>query len=306
MATITAEAAGNWSAGATWTGGVVPGDGDTADLNGKVVVMDIAIIPAAGTLLALTAAGNAGQLTVNMSATGFNGNGTINATTIQAGTPATGLIYLSVASANTLTINCTSMTGGAGGDDRCLNVTAANNIAIVGNISGGSGAQAHGFSQSAAGTVSITGNISGGAGAGTLGVFFSITQAIVVTLNNCNLINGSGGIAYSGRPPTWNLGTTNYFQHGANKFYYDVPTAANILTGDELAGVPGTYHAPEVGEVLDSADVGVSPTKGTYHEATVAEVQSGVTFGASSALTGTYAGGGGSKAIPSIGSIGGR
>ena len=40
MANISAAANGNWSAGATWTGGVKPGPGDVAGLNGKTITLD--------------------------------------------------------------------------------------------------------------------------------------------------------------------------------------------------------------------------------------------------------------------------
>ena len=40
MATIASAAAGNWSATATWTGAVVPGQGDMATLN-HVVSLDV-------------------------------------------------------------------------------------------------------------------------------------------------------------------------------------------------------------------------------------------------------------------------
>ena len=40
MATIVAQATGNWSAGATWTGGVKPGAGDTAQTGAYTVTID--------------------------------------------------------------------------------------------------------------------------------------------------------------------------------------------------------------------------------------------------------------------------
>ena len=61
MATITAAGAGNWSAGATWTGGVKPGNGDTADLNGKAVVLD----ENTATLVAIQSSNASGKLTVS-------------------------------------------------------------------------------------------------------------------------------------------------------------------------------------------------------------------------------------------------
>jgi hypothetical protein len=38
MSTIATAAAGNWSATGTWTGGVVPGPGDTATVNHAVTL----------------------------------------------------------------------------------------------------------------------------------------------------------------------------------------------------------------------------------------------------------------------------
>ena len=64
MAAITSAAAGLWSATGTWTGGTVPGNGDTVTLNHTVTVDDARIVgtsPATGGADALTI-GTAGKL----------------------------------------------------------------------------------------------------------------------------------------------------------------------------------------------------------------------------------------------------
>lgn len=67
MAAITTAANGNWSATGTWTGGVVPGNGDTVTLNHNVTVDQNVIIgssPATGGTAAITL-GNTKTFTVN-------------------------------------------------------------------------------------------------------------------------------------------------------------------------------------------------------------------------------------------------
>ena len=50
MSTITATKAGNWSDTTVWDLGRIPANGDTVDLHGYVVNLDVATIPATGTL----------------------------------------------------------------------------------------------------------------------------------------------------------------------------------------------------------------------------------------------------------------
>jgi hypothetical protein len=161
-ATITAAGAGNWSNGATWNGGAVPGNGDTADLNGFVVAMNIATIPASGTLLALTGAGKAGQLTVDLSVLG---NSAINATTITAGTVAsTGFVLVSgAAPAATLTVTG-AIVAGTGTATSGLRTSSSGAITIVGDVTAGSGSgnSKMGVFHGGSGLVTITGTVTGG------------------------------------------------------------------------------------------------------------------------------------------------
>jgi len=237
MATITAAKAGNWSDTTVWNGGVVPGNGDTADFNGFVIAMDIATIPASGTLLEIRSPAKVGQLTIALNALA---NRVINATTITPGTVgATGFIRVNDTTTNSLTINGNTesgpsvgiyrnsngplfingnLTGGTGNYHYGLVNQTIGAITMIGNLTGGSGMLAYGLYNTLNAPLTITGNIIGGSGLAAYGVNNAGTE--LITLNNCNLINGLGAVAYSGIPPTgWNINPDNYIQWGTMKFY---------------------------------------------------------------------------------------
>lgn len=258
---------GKWSTAANWSDDTLPGDGDTAALSTYTVVMDISTIPAAGSLAGITA--SSGKLTVDMSATGLNGNATINCGTgdLQAGTSDLGLIYLSVASTNTLTING-NLKAGAGTSDICVYITTASNhchLTVVGNVTAGGGTQAHGIFSNVSGysgNITITGTVTGGVGAGACGISLPTAYAGTLTLNSCNLIDGTGGVAvYSPRAITWNVGTTNYITKGAQNWYYDIPGAANVRETDTVAGVTGEVLTKTLSAANETVAAG-------YYEAT--------------------------------------
>lgn len=115
MATITAAGAGNWSDGATWTGGSKPGAEDTADLNGQAVVLNEDV-----TLVLIQA--TAGKLTTSGTRV-INANITYSGT----GTATNGMVQV----ASTLTING-KVTNTAAGDCIC----PANNNVTIANAGG--------------------------------------------------------------------------------------------------------------------------------------------------------------------------
>ena len=138
MSTITASGNGSWSSTGTWTGGVVPGNNNTADLGGHTIVMDIATIPASGTLAGLQSTGTAGQLTVNLTTLG--GTAAINATTIQAG------------------------------PTNLISISGTGNITITGGITGGSSSSARGVTTNQTGNLTVVGSVTGGLNLGALAV----------------------------------------------------------------------------------------------------------------------------------------
>ncbi len=285
MAYITAAGPGNWSAVGTWIGGVVPGNGDTADLGGFAITMDIVRVPAAGVLLAIVTPGTIGQLTVPLNVLG---DCDILAASITSGLkPVTsGIILVTGATANTLTITA-NLIGGVGNGGDCVNHNSTGNLIVDGNVTGGTNNFVDGITNTSTGSVAVTGNVAASTGHFAMGIYNASTGAVMVTgnvsggagirssgiyantngpvtLNSCNLIDGTGGVAYSGYTPTWNPTAVNYHQ----------------LTN-------GTRLAPEVaaGVLIEGTPNGL--VVGDYHEATVGEVRLLVGFGSGSALIGT-------------------
>jgi hypothetical protein len=113
---------------------------------------------------------------------------------------------------------------------------------------------------------------------------------------------GAGGAEYEG---TFIVPGVNYVldgvDYGAGGTEYEgtltiptYPVAADVLSSATAYGplddpITGTYHAPDVGEVIDSAVFGPSSaTSGTYHAPDVGEVIDTAVFGPASATSGTY------------------
>ncbi len=287
MSHIAATGAGNWSSttpGAPWAGGTVPGNGDEADLATFAVAMDIATIPASGTLLSLHTAG-IGNLTVAMDAIPA---AAINATTVQAGTVA--LIVVSGTAAGTedheLTVTG-NVIGGSTPSDYGIQHDSTCNIVVVGTggtgialLSGAVGS-AYGMNVSGAGSFTIIGDVKGAAGTG-LNVTGHITPSSItgdvvggnaagyyygfgvanshstgnLTLTG-NIINGALSVAWSGEPPNWTANDANYLDWycGAalaapNTKFGPEPLATELLSDVVCGDVTGTLVAGAGGGVV--------------------------------------------------------
>ncbi len=276
-----------WSDITAWSQGWVPVDGETADLAGYVVTMDVAAIPATGVLAGIISPGTAGQLLVPLNV--LAANVVINANIITAGTKSGGgLIVTTGSSSFRLTVNAVTITGGAFNGSYGIWRSGANNGLTINatDVNGGSYATSYGiYSGNVAGdfvlnTTNITGGSAGNAHGvvvyrgtaaincsniigGTTGALSSVANGFfgwyasgTVVLSNCNLIYSItcepvGGVF----PSTWNI-TNGYIQMpDGTKF------AVQLLDHQILAGV---VNGSITGNRVDCPVAKAVTTSGNY------------------------------------------
>jgi hypothetical protein len=262
MALITSAASGNFNAGATWTGGIVPTVGDEArastghtititanvsctelsnDGTGIFTLNSGVTLTANVTSKSTTASRNCLQFTAASPATAtIVGNctggtvggatcvvntttGTINITgNVTGGTSAVAFAQGAV-NLGAGTITVTgNLTGGSGSTSSAAQNVSTGTITVTGNLTGGSGSSSYAVQNASTGTVTITGNITGGAGSGAFGVNNSTTGTITVT---GNVTGGSGSTAY-----------------GANNASTGTITITGIATGGSTNGAEGARN----------------------------------------------------------------
>lgn len=255
MTTIVAQATGNWSAPATWAGGVVPGAGDIAQTGPYIVTIDQDItvaqlnptstgsflINAARTINAdivfgSTAAGNV-NVTHAVGTVAINGN-----LTGQSGTAYTGFgIYFT--SAGTLFITG-NVTGGTTNGFVAIRKAGSGTLTVVGNISCGSGIDLNVISTvGSTGGVTITGPITGGGayvsclyGSGTWTITGSVTGGTSDTSSFAVYWQaGAGGCTINGNV----TGGTNGI--GVRITDTGVMNIIGNVTGGTNAGAYGAY-----------------------------------------------------------------
>lgn len=228
MALITSAATGNFSAGATWTGGIVPTVGDEARAsNGHTITIDV------------------------------------NTTCDEVSNAGTGIYTL--ASGVTLTANVTHKSATA--TRICLQFTAASPAAgtIVGNVTAGSVSDAIGAVLASSGTLNIIGNVTGGTGASfAIGVQHNLSGVINITGN----VTGGSGVSNAVGVRNTNIGTITITgnvtggsgtgANGANNTSTGTLTITGIATGGTNATATGVRN-------VSTGTVNLGRAKGTAY-----------------------------------------
>ncbi|MBK9003478.1 MAG: hypothetical protein IPM41_06335 [Sphingomonadales bacterium] len=216
MATIVAQANGNWSNPATWAGGVVPGAGDIAQTGNYAVTIDASIT----CTLNPTGSGRFDVTTGGITITGD--------LVMQSSYTGGGLRCQHNSGAVALT---GAATGGAGGSSHGAANTGAGTL-TVGTATGGAGSYSYGAHNNAAGTLTV-GTATGGAGNGAYGAYNGAAGTLTVGTATGGAGNGAYG-AHNGAAGTLTVGTatsgTGISSYGAAN------TGAGTMTADLAVG----------------------------------------------------------------------
>ena len=264
MALIVSAASGNFNAGATWVGGIVPTVGDEARAsNGHTIT-----ITANATCDEVSNAGT-GIFTLNDGVT-LTANVTSKSTTTSrnclqftAASPAVGTIVgnvtggsvvlaVGVFNSSTGTINVTgNSTGGSANSALGIWNNSTGVINLTGNTIGGSlGTNPEGIRNASTGTVNITGNATGGNGTSAFGVINSSTGTVTIT----GIATGGGSSgAHNSSTGTVNLGRAKGSAYGPGN-----TSGLAAAVGASNAGL-GVIEIQE----LEYGEYGMSPTSGT-------------------------------------------
>ena len=274
MALILSAASGNFNAGATWVGGIVPGASDEARASTGHTVT----ITANVTCTELSNAGtgtfvlNSG-VTLTANVTNKSTTASVNCLTFSAASPAT---------ANIVGI-CTG--GSVAAATGVLN-NGTGSLSVTGAAVGGSFSSAAGLVLGSSGSVTLTGNATastgGGAGNASSGTgTFTVNGNVLAAANNGAFNNGAGTLVIVGS-------VTAAAAAGILNF----STGSVTITGNVLAAAATGVSNASTGSVTITGSITASTSAGVTNSSTATLTISGGTYTASTvanAVTSTNA-----------------
>lgn len=305
MATIVAAQSGNWSSTSTWTGGSLPGPGDTAQTGNFVVTIDQNV-----TATTLEPTGS-GRFEV------ASGGITINANVVMSSTYSGGGVRCTHTT-GTVTING-NVTGGGASNTSAVQLAGAGTLTITGNVTGGTNTLSYGvYHGHATATLTVNGTATGGSGNGSYGAFNQTTGTMIVTTaqggthpNSFGVYGGSTGgttkvkqlvFTNQGQTPTsgfifLDLDAPNNtikmrtaddsaevtLVHSSLAVTPDYPAEADVQAGVQYdnAAKTGTLALPAAGDVRDGEGYGAAGTEftGTLELPAASDVRATVGYG---------------------------
>ena len=263
MALILSAATGNFNAGATWVGGIVPGAADEARASTGHTVT----ITANVTCTELSNAGtgtfvlNSG-VTLTANVTHKSVTASVNCLTFSAASPATA-----------------SIVGTCTGGSVAAATGVANNgtgaLSVTGAAVGGSFSSAAGLTQGSSGSVTLTGNSTGstggGAGNSSSGTgTFTINGNVLAAANSGAFNNGAGTLVIVGSVTA-----------AATAGVSNVSTGPVIITGNVLAAAATGVSNASTGFVTITGNITASTAAGVTNSSTATLTISGGTYTAS-------------------------
>lgn len=319
MAVITSTATGNFSAGATWAGGVVPGAADDAVVaTGHTVTIDtnttVLSIQSSGgvfrisngvTLTCTATNGVKGPSAGSNPTLGFNLAAGESATVVGNVVGSTAVSQFAITLGGTGTLNVTgNVTGGSVVNARGILVQSSGRVIVTGNVTSGSATNSWGIDLNTAnGRADVIGTVTGGVAYGivqnTAASTVVVTGSVTAVANAAIFNNQVGGV-------TDITGTVTASTNRAGYESVVICTFPPIIAGniiDASNGVCGVYalnlaiRTTANGNYTDhrsSAGGAARVIRGdsTYWSTSVdglspANVRSGTAYGSGNALTGT-------------------
>ena len=335
MANIAAAQNGDFSATATWTGGVVPGSGDVAYANTfTVTISDTrtvqAISNAAGTGITV---GGTFSLLNNCNLTCTNANGVVQGNTTTSCVTTSSLTLGNTATVAASFTNTTTTTGGhainfstagtlnwtgniatsATVVSHGVNVTGTGIFNQTGSLTGGTANGAYALNITGNATVSITGNVTSGTGNASYGI--NMTNGSVTVNGNVTGANTGTGAAINnfGSTTLTVNGTCQSGNTGATAIAQGSNTQITRLSGPFLLGASGInpvqaaswrWAPTQIPTYMEVPTSGGTTKRNLYTAdnmpsggyPTAANVRSGTVYGPNSENTGTLA-------VPAVGSV---